>query len=311
MKTAPESEASEKKSGNTHGFQIYPLISLVAAGTLSGIPGDFFAFPFSRIKTVMMTQGADASSTQLTSMSAIRFIYNEQGVRGFFRGFSPVMFSAIPGTTLFFAGMDFTQKMLGQNALGTALSGFGGQIAGSIVWVPSEVFKELRQMILIKPELRDKKVSQLIKYVYQTEGLRGFYRGFLAQLLTFGPFNSIGLSLSKLLHDKVPDEKRSTLTSFCLNGVAFGAAGVITTPFDVVKTRLQVVAADPKRFSERSILKCVKNVYKKEGPSAFFAGAAYRGGWLGTRQSIAFTFFEKGRKIVNEYLYSQTSTPSK
>lgn len=73
---------------------------------------------------------------------------------------------------------------------------------GSLVWVPSEVFKKLRQMELIKPELKTLSPAQLAGYVYKTEGLRGFYRGSFPQFLTFGPFNSIGLTLSNELHQR-------------------------------------------------------------------------------------------------------------
>ncbi|MBS0351006.1 MAG: hypothetical protein JSR33_07465 [Proteobacteria bacterium] len=307
---APKNDVSEEKSKKISVSAKYDLISLIGAGALSGIPADIIAFPFCRIKTMMMTQGADKSAYQLTSArTAIRFIYNTQGIGGFYRGLSPVIISTIPGSTLFFTGMEFSQNLLGHNAAGIAFSGFGGQIAGSAVWVPSEIFKELRQMTLIKPELRDKTVFHLMKYVYRTEGFRGFYRGFLAQLLTFGPFNSIGISISKLLHDKISQDHSGIITSFGLNGFSFGASAILTTPFDVVKTRLQVVAADPKRFPTHSIFKCVETIFKKEGPPAFFAGAGYRGAWLGCRQGIAFTVFGKSRKIVNDYLNSNENRP--
>src|SRR5689334_19684820 len=109
------------------------ITALSAAAALSGIPADIIAFPFCRIKTVMMTQRADPSAQQLSSTGkALRHIYKTQGFSGYFRGLSPVLTSAVPGTTLFFLGMELTQNTLGHNTLGTAISGFTGQIAGSI-----------------------------------------------------------------------------------------------------------------------------------------------------------------------------------
>lgn len=86
------------------GF-ISNVSSLIVAGAVSGIPADIVAFPFCRIKTMQMTQGADPNAYQFKgTWDTSKYVYRAQGFTGYYRGLSPVLLSAVPGSTLFFMG---------------------------------------------------------------------------------------------------------------------------------------------------------------------------------------------------------------
>ncbi len=285
------------------------ILTLVGAASISGLPADFLSFPFSRIKTLQMTKSADLSSPQFSSMrEAVKFVYRTQGVGGFYRGMSPVLLSAIPGTTLFFSGAQGAKTILGDSFIGSALSGFAGQLAGSLVWVPSEVFKELRQMHIMKPELREKKTGQLLAHVIKTEGIRGLYRGLPAQLLTFGPFNSLGMALAPRISALLPASFSRLEQDLISNFLAFSFAAALTTPIDVIKTRLQVGAANPEVFGERTIWGGAKQLYRSAGVKGLFHGATERALWLGTRQSLAFSTFGLAYGKVRSVLEGNSSS---
>ncbi|MCH9755572.1 MAG: MC/SLC25 family protein [Gammaproteobacteria bacterium] len=284
------------------------IISLITAATVSGIPADIASFPFCRVKTVMMTQvgeNAQFSSTYQTASN----IYKMQGLPGFYRGFSPFLASSIPGSALFFFGVDATQSFLGDSAYSVAAAGFVGQATGSLAWIPGEILKELRQMTTAGQAFQNKSVTELTTHIYKQEGIRGFYRGFLPQLLSFGPFNSIGLSMSAALHKKLLQEEPTTAQSMAINGVSFGFGAGITTPIDVIKTRIQVASANPTKFPDRSILGCAENIIKNEGVGTFFSGATSRVGWLGIRQALAVTMFGKVNTACRDYLLEDEVTP--
>ena len=59
---------------------------------------------------------------------------------------------------------------------------------------------------------------------------------------------------------------------------------VLTSPFDVVKTRMQ--SKDSKLYS--STLDCFKQIAGKEGPAAFFTGALARSARVVPGQGIIF-----------------------
>lgn len=261
---------AEQKSMQLSSFA--NMASLITSATVSGIPADLFSFPACRVKTVMMTQiGEDAQFSN--TYQTVRTIYKTQGILGFYRGFMPLLTSAIPGTALFFIGVQTTQSVLGDSAYSAAIAGFVGQMAGSIVWVPAEILKELRQMTATTPEFQNKSVTDLTTHIYKQEGIRGLYRGFIPQFFSFGLFNSIGLSMSVALHKKVPKEETTVAHSMAINGISFGTGALVTTPIDVIKTRIQVATADPVRFPDRSILGCTKNIIKNEGARALLSHA--------------------------------------
>ena len=58
--------------------------------------------------------------------------------------------------------------------------------------------------------------------------------------------------------------------------VSASTAAFLTTPIDVVKTRLQVSGANPELFSYNGPLDCVRKIVRAEGFSALFAGASGR-----------------------------------
>ncbi|NCX93604.1 MAG: MC/SLC25 family protein [Gammaproteobacteria bacterium] len=291
--------------------EVSNILALVLAASMSGLPADLVSFPFSRLKTLQMTKMADLNSPQFRNMQdAAKFVYRTQGVKGFFRGMSPVLVSAVPGTTLFFSGAYGAKSVLGDSFIGGALSGFAGQLSGSLVWVPSEVFKELRQMEIMKPELKRMGTVQLMTHVFKTEGVRGLYRGLPAQLLTFGPFNSLGMALAPRIAGTLPSSWSDLQKALVSNFFAFSAAAVVTTPIDVVKTRLQVGAANPEVFGDRTIVSGMKHVYREAGVRGLFAGAMERACWLGTRQAIAFSTFGAAYGKVKAILDEPENTPA-
>ena len=63
-------------------------------------------------------------------------------------------------------------------------------------------------------------------------------------------------------------------------------------PFDVIKTRRQIQASNPKLFNYTSAIDCAKQLMAKEGPMAFFDGLSGRVAWLLPRCAFAMTGFE-------------------
>lgn len=64
--------------------------------------------------------------------------------------------------------------------------------------------------------------------------------------------------------------------SVAASGAAGAAAAWLTTPLDVVKTRLQVRGANPEAFAYAGPVDCVRSIVKREGAQSLFAGASGR-----------------------------------
>ena len=108
---------------------------------------------------------------------------------------------------------------------------------------------------------------------------------------TWAPFNGIfwaayGKGLKYFGEDST--------TGFVSSATAAGcAASVVTCPLDVVKTRMQVQASNPELFKFVGAVDCARQVLRREGGAAFFAGVGARCAWLTPRYAISITLYEK------------------
>ena len=66
----------------------------------------------------------------------------------------------------------------------------------------------------------------------------------------------------------------------------------MTSPLDLVKTRLQVQGSNPEVFDYKGPLDALQKIVKREGAMALFDGVAARVIWLTPRLSIAVPAYE-------------------
>lgn len=80
---------------------------------------------------------------------------------------------------------------------------------------------------------------------------------------------------------------------------AFAGAitGAITTPLDVLKTRL-MVQGQANQYS--GIISCAQTILREEGAGAFLKGIEPRVLWIGIGGSIFFGVLEKTKSILAE-----------
>jgi solute carrier family 25 protein 44 len=74
--------------------------------------------------------------------------------------------------------------------------------------------------------------------------------------------------------------------------LAASLACVLTSPLDLVKTRLQVQGSNPEIFDYKGPMDALKKIVQREGAMALFDGVAARVIWLTPRLSIAVPTYE-------------------
>ena len=122
-----------------------------------------------------------------------------------------------------------------------------------------EVVKQRRQAGDLRSSL------SVASHAWKRDGLQGLYRGGLATLAREVPFSLVQFPLWELLKAKVVKLKGRPTTpvesAVCgsLGGVV---AGALTTPLDVVKTRMMLNTGSQQRASS-VMLKVVKRKFSK------------------------------------------------
>ena len=116
-------------------------------------------------------------------------------------------------------------------------------------------------------------------WIVRNLGLMGLYKGASACLLRDVPFSAIYFPtynhLKKSLFGESPTKKLGILQLLTAGAIAGMPAAYLTTPCDVIKTRLQVEARKGEA-TYTGLRHAAKTIFQEEGFRAFFKGGPAR-----------------------------------
>lgn len=146
--------------------------------------------------------------------------------------------------------------------------------------------------------------------IVRTEGVRGLFSGFGATAVRDGPYAGLyvvfyeqskrslaalaGLTSSTSPTNRTTNDVGSTPMSssasinFLSGALAAGIATAITNPFDVVKTRLQLM---PTKY--RNMLRAVRLMVQEDGVRSLLGGLGLRIGRKALSSALAWTVYEE------------------
>ena len=124
-------------------------------------------------------------------------------------------------------------------------------------------------------------------------GVRGLYTGYVPTVLEDVPDMAVKFMSYELLRathmtltGRGPGDS-DALADLVIGGTSGAVAAAVTTPFDVVKTRMMCTAAESP-----SLFQSVKMVMKSDGMRGFFAGVGPRAVSSAINSAVFFMFFE-------------------
>lgn len=171
-----------------------------------------------------------------------------------------------------------------------------GEIVACLIRVPVEIAKQRRQALLVKSGTSS---LSLLQQAFKQEGLRkGVYRGFGTTIMREVPFSFIQFPLWEFLKTQWTPTTGLPLTpiSVALCGaISGGIAAGLTTPLDVIKTRIMLAEAGSKNVS---IPKLVKSIYRDKGFKGLFAGFVPRVMWITLGGGIFFGFYDLTTRLL-------------
>lgn len=179
-------ENLKKKLHNTNGKQSLYLHQDMIIGSISGFAASITSCPFESLKCKMqVSEKKQTLSGLITKNTSVYNLYN---------GFTATCFRTIPYYLFFFPIYTRTIDLISsiskrskskQNIFDYSIAGgLSGAVTWSIVY-PMDVIK-------CNQQLNDKKISitSMIKWLYRTKGVRGFYSGFAPTILRSFPANT-------------------------------------------------------------------------------------------------------------------------
>jgi solute carrier family 25 S-adenosylmethionine transporter 26 len=258
------------------------FIQSLVAGGLAGTAVDLLFFPIDTVKTRLQ--------------SAQGFV-KAGGFRGIYKGVGSVVVGSAPGAAAFFSTYEAMKHLIPLHdqlaPVNHMLSASVAEVAACLIRVPTEVIKTRMQTSMYGASTSSFKAATL---VLQHDGIRGFYRGFWTTIMREIPFTSLQFPLYEFLKHRLSiylDRKPLYAHEAAVCGsIAGGTAAALTTPLDVLKTRVMLDLRDPSKQQVPSLSMRFRQIYVQEGAKALFAGIVPRTMWISAGGAVFLGVYE-------------------
>jgi solute carrier family 25 protein 44 len=231
-------------------------------------------------------------------LSAVRKLARTEGVRGLYRGYSTVIVGTLPIRGVYLSVLELTKAHVrgweAPASLPEALQrGAADFVAGAVascvtqrLVVPVDVVSQRLMVQGTQPGgVVYRNGLQAARGILATEGVRGLYRGAGASLAIFVPSSGLWWGAygayqrvlwSLLESSRGPPSAADVVPVQTAAAVCAGAtSGLLTTPLDVVKTRLQTAPFVPGQPAP-TFRAIAANLLATEGAAGFFRGVGPR-----------------------------------
>lgn len=272
---------------NYYFYPIFDSIYNFSLGSVAGCIGATVVYPIDLVKTRLQAQRSN--SQYKNSIDCFMKISSREGVKGLYSGLGPQLLGVAPEKAIKLAVNDFMRKQLADKTGKLELS--SEIAAGASAGACQVIFTNPLEVVKIRLQVRSEYATENLAKAQVTAmgivkrlGLTGLYKGVSACLMRDVPFSAIYFPtyahIKRDLFNFNPqdDSKRSRLKTWELllaGGLAGMPAAYLTTPCDVIKTRLQM---DPRRGETQytGILHAARTILKEESFKSFFKGGGAR-----------------------------------
>ncbi|XP_059440768.1 uncharacterized protein LOC132173322 [Corylus avellana] len=297
-------------------------------GAIAGAFGEGMMHPIDTIKTRIQSQAIlSGSQNQKSVLQMVRTVWVADGLKGFYRGIAPGITGSLATGATYFGVIESTKKWIEDSHPGLGgywshfIAGALGDTLGSVVYVPCEVMKQRMQVQGTRASWGSVKPGmQMYGYytgmfqagcsIWKEQGPKGLYAGYWSTLARDVPFAGLMVMFYEAMKNVTEYGKQkwipntnyqvnSSMEGFLLGGLAGGFSAYLTTPLDVIKTRLQVQGSTTRY---NGWFDAIRNVWMAEGTNGMFKGSVPRIAWYIPASALTFMAVEFLREHFNDGL---------
>ncbi|KZV16529.1 protein MITOFERRINLIKE 1, chloroplastic [Dorcoceras hygrometricum] len=275
-----------------------------AAGGIAGAFTYVCLHPLDTIKTKLQTKGA--SEIYKGAFDVIAKTFQNRGILGFYSGVSAVIVGSTFSSAVYFGTCEFGKSFLSRignypQVLIPPTAGAMGNIMSSAIMVPKELITQRMQA-----GAKGRSWEVLLR-ILEKDGILGLYAGYSATLLRNLPAGVLSYSSFEYLKAAVLAFLEPFQSVIC-GALAGAISASLTTPLDVVKTRLMTQGHGESMnkiaaASYSGVSAMVKRILKEEGWVGFTRGMGPRVFYSACFSAIGYFAFETARlTIMDRYL---------
>lgn len=301
-------------------------------GAIAGAFGEGMMHPVDTVKTRIQSQAIlHGNQAQKSISQMVRSVWAVDGVRGFYKGIAPGVTGSLATAATYFGVIESTKRWIEETHPNLGghwahfIAGAVGDTLGSFVYVPCEVIKQRMQVqgtmktwssVVLKESLSSNPGMPSYGYyngmfhagcsIWKEQGMKGLYAGYWSTLARDVPFAGLMVMFYEALKDVTEYGKQKLIPNYHVNssfeglvlgGFAGGFSAYLTTPLDVIKTRLQVQGSS-LRYTGWS--DAIHSIWKREGVKGMFRGSIPRITWYIPASALTFMAVEFLREHFNE-----------
>lgn len=288
------------------------LIQQITAASTGALLTTFIVTPFDVIKTQIQVNkflihnmhNVQKNSLN-TAFGSMRYILQQGGIRGFWRGLSPSLIMQVPGTGIYYATYENLKNELNRSNIFTPeysplFAGSLSRVIAGTVTSPFEFIRTMYQANLSSNKLSQSSFLSLLRMM--VNGQVNPWTGLGITLLRDVPFSSIywfGYEKLRTRFMKRSEPEYMLTYSFLSGAISGITAAVLTNPLDVIKSKIQgnglEIAADSAQ--QRKILFTAKSLYREDGLRAFMRGCLPRAFKIAPACGIMISTYELFKPI--------------
>ncbi|KFA62826.1 hypothetical protein S40285_03819 [Stachybotrys chlorohalonatus IBT 40285] len=274
-------------------------MEVYVAGAIAAFTVDVLVYPLDTLKTRYQSQDFIKTYAATSNAKPLAF-------RGLYQGIGSVVLATLPAAGVFFSTYESTKNIFSRNLslpepLVYSSASAVAESASCLVLAPAEVIKQNAQMLRNEGGIgaTGSTSLQAFRQLGGEGAVRRLFTGYTALLARNLPFTAIqfpvfehvraGLRESTTEGNKyTPGSLKQT---FLISGFSAGSAGsfaaFVTTPSDVVKTRMMLSVGEEhheqghrgKHSHKKGAWRVAQEVWSERGLKGFFRGGLFRSAW--------------------------------
>lgn len=277
-----------------------------------GVMGMFH--PWQVIKTRLQVSGG-------AMRPLMKEMMRKEGFKSFYKGFGTAAIGNCLTELIYFSTLEYSKEKVlhsmsdsntsktTQDTAAHLTGGFAAEVVSNGVIVPFDIVAQ-RMMIQVTAPLAERTTRSVyrgtldaVRQIHQKEGVKGFFTGFNASLITLGVEAAIWWGLYAVFKRQIYKATNTKTENPLIHASAGFSAGVLTSlivnPMDVAKTRIQVQdhigttpasAAAPRRYA--GFASTIAKIAREEGMRGLYAGVRAKIAFFAPVTAISVTSFE-------------------
>ncbi|XP_059815459.1 solute carrier family 25 member 44-like isoform X1 [Hypanus sabinus] len=217
-------------------------------------------YPFTLIRTRLQVQKGKRLYTG--TFDAFAKILQAEGISGLYRGFLVNTFTLISGQC-YVTTYELTRKYVAQynnsNVIKSVIAGGSASLVAQSITVPIDIISQhlmVQGQAMGRFQLPDRggaaparrlfmgHTKDVMLQIFRLDGLRGFYRGYAASLMTYIPNSALWWPFYHLYAEQLSHVTPSVCPHLVVQAMAgplaAATASTLTNPMDVIRARVQV-----------------------------------------------------------------------